>query len=649
MANYWLHRITGGENAVKLSHPLLFEHGILSTGWARCSWDDFVKKSKGGWETFLQEFGYEYPALGNYRSLWNFLQMQEGDIVVVPTRGEFSIYRVVDYHVYTNESLSSIIRKDKLIDEEGKTAYVDKDKKGYSYLFDADGEFIDLGFYRKVCPIAEHLSRDLCDATLRNYLGNPRTNININEIATHVDIVINNINSMAHIRLDRTFWPVGHGAFYTETFRNDDHKPMFTAVYDCGSGNNMGKTIPTQNGAAGAHQRQSPPFIASKADDFINTLKTDNQPVPNIDIVFVSHFHADHINGLPHLLPHVKRLVLPQLCNDRLLESFLYNAIVTDDGQLNVDSEAQRLIIQLAEKNLRFEGREEPFLITEVIPSDEERNRQAEREEKNRHVDANSLGNQLISGTPIKVDLIPAKVFSWLYIPVNVDYDANRADAIITEIQNNTNRTLRKNNGDIDWLELCNAVKMIGLDGIIEIYKRHFGIIDPQTKKEYSALHNTYSMPVFSGPYSFTPEMDFHADVYYEPVDMYWHVRHYYHALPIPMIGSYMMEPLCKLSSCLYMGDFCTNEGNKFEQLKSALETYYYRAGLQQVPHHFSDKGNHRQELYVGRLFAFGNVTDAKDPSFSRTICDHIRYVGCSPLVITKDKYSIVILHYNFF
>lgn len=31
---YWLHRITGGANAMKLSHPLLFEHRILSIGWS---------------------------------------------------------------------------------------------------------------------------------------------------------------------------------------------------------------------------------------------------------------------------------------------------------------------------------------------------------------------------------------------------------------------------------------------------------------------------------------------------------------------------------------------------------------------------------------------------------------------------------------
>ena len=39
---YWLHRITGGPNATKLSHPLLFKHNILSTGWSELSYDEFV-------------------------------------------------------------------------------------------------------------------------------------------------------------------------------------------------------------------------------------------------------------------------------------------------------------------------------------------------------------------------------------------------------------------------------------------------------------------------------------------------------------------------------------------------------------------------------------------------------------------------------
>jgi len=40
---------------------------------------------------------------------------------------------------------------------------------------------------------------------------------------------------MAEIKLERTIWPVGHGAFYTEQFKNEHGDVLFTAVYDCGS------------------------------------------------------------------------------------------------------------------------------------------------------------------------------------------------------------------------------------------------------------------------------------------------------------------------------------------------------------------------------------------------------------------------------
>ena len=36
--------------------------------------------------------------------------------------------------------------------------------------------------------------------------------------------------------MERIFHPIGHGAFYTERFYEDDNDaPLFTAVYDCGS------------------------------------------------------------------------------------------------------------------------------------------------------------------------------------------------------------------------------------------------------------------------------------------------------------------------------------------------------------------------------------------------------------------------------
>ena len=101
------------------------------------------------------------------------------------------------------------------------------------------------------------------------------------------------------MRLERTFWPVGHGAFYTEKFGG-----RVTVVYDCGSG-----LAPVRNIGG---KDVSPKDVADRVNGFLPPKKDeDGNVIKDIDLLFISHFHADHINGVPALLPRVKRLVLP--------------------------------------------------------------------------------------------------------------------------------------------------------------------------------------------------------------------------------------------------------------------------------------------------------------------------------------------------
>lgn len=87
----------------------------------------------------------------------------------------------------------------------------------------------------------------------------------------------------------RTFHPVGHGAFYTEKHMIDGDP--FTIVYDCGS--------------------MSPKKIDLK--NMVEKFFTEDQPI--IDILFISHFDEDHINGIEFLKNHcnIKRVVMPLL------------------------------------------------------------------------------------------------------------------------------------------------------------------------------------------------------------------------------------------------------------------------------------------------------------------------------------------------
>ena len=93
-----------------------------------------------------------------------------------------------------------------------------------------------------------------------------------------------------------TFHPVGHGLFYTGIIKNLESRNQFTFIYDCG-GKNTG--------------------IDSRI------LKADLPEV--IDLLIVSHFHADHINGILELKKKckIKTAILPYLDETKKIYIFL--------------------------------------------------------------------------------------------------------------------------------------------------------------------------------------------------------------------------------------------------------------------------------------------------------------------------------------
>ena len=94
----------------------------------------------------------------------------------------------------------------------------------------------------------------------------------------------------------RTFHPVGQGAFYSERFCEDGGRTVFTVVYDCGT-------------------ETSATIMDVSLDKQIEQFCSSLGPAPQIDILFISHFHADHINGLERLLKKAKveKTVIPMI------------------------------------------------------------------------------------------------------------------------------------------------------------------------------------------------------------------------------------------------------------------------------------------------------------------------------------------------
>lgn len=76
----------------------------------------------------------------------------------------------------------------------------------------------------------------------------------------------------------RSFLPVGQGAFYCERFRDLLEDKSINMVYDCGSSN--GKVVIEREIAKSFRKGET------------------------IHALFISHFHDDHINGIPFLMKH---------------------------------------------------------------------------------------------------------------------------------------------------------------------------------------------------------------------------------------------------------------------------------------------------------------------------------------------------------
>lgn len=93
--------------------------------------------------------------------------------------------------------------------------------------------------------------------------------------------------------LERVFMPVGQGAFYIEKFFDD-----FTVVYDCGS-------------------YKSTSIVEESIENSIINTK--------IDLLVISHYHEDHINGLEYVFKNfnVKRMLMPYMDLSEKVESYV--------------------------------------------------------------------------------------------------------------------------------------------------------------------------------------------------------------------------------------------------------------------------------------------------------------------------------------
>lgn len=164
------------------------------------------------------------------------------------------------------------------------------------------------------------------------------------------------------MRFNRTFHPVGHGAFFTEQIYDDNNKVLFTAVYDCGSSNQSDLQKPL--------------------NDFIKTCN-------HIDLLCISHFDNDHISGI--------NLLSKQLLNKNTIVLIPFKF---PKALIVLNHPITAIITMLLNINVRIIG----------VDADDE-------SEPSREMDYEELrdGRIIKEGTAIQINRLHYK---WIYVPL---------------------------------------------------------------------------------------------------------------------------------------------------------------------------------------------------------------------------------------
>lgn len=364
-------------------------------------------------------------------------------------------------------------------------------------------------------------------------------------------------------KMIREIHPVGQGAFYTENFTSDN----FMVAYDCGSYAD-GLSMP----------RKTPDNLVHIIDEVIDDCK--------VDILFVSHFHLDHINGIEYLLSKNNKrikIVLPRISLN-LQALYLVSMALEDAGTLSSYTSISAFM-----RHLWGHGEnQDDIIFVEGIEGD-------------------NLGNELdirkIQGHIKSGDILSLNN-KWMYVPIV--YIARDLEDLACKFKMQIegegivfNDGFLKVKNDKEWKK------------VVSIYKK---VVNYK-----SSLENNASLIVYSGPIhkarvmreivneSITPTYD--MDYMFWTQRMHRYNRHSDHH-----------------SGALYVGDMEDKKAwdeiyKKLTNVKDDIHISVLNTiGLVQISHHGSMNEFNRilsEELEASRAFCcYGSENKYKHPSY---------------------------------
>lgn len=390
--------------------------------------------------------------------------------------------------------------------------------------------------------------------------------------------------------MQRIFHPVGQGAFFSERF-SETETPL-NIVYDCGS-----TSLSTK-------------FLKTK----INSSFRKNE---TIDILFISHFHADHINGIEFLMKGrtIKNVVIPYLDDEEkalikisnfLEEGYIETSII--DSPETFFGEDTRIIRVAADgdsRNLINELKDD-FNID--LPN------------QNKGVSTQGSSTTIASGTVLRFSHLTL----WQFIPFNYKMIV-RAKPFVDAVEA-AGLKLK----DLNSIEKIQASKKI----LIEAYKK----VDNDL--------NRTSLILYSGPIT-TPN----------PINLNPCYLNYERSF-------FPFKSIFHRAGCLYTGDADFNEPNLVSDLEKRLSDLTANIGTLVAPHHGAIVNFNEELLTIvpslqSTIFPYGKENSYGHPSDSvvANIVGHNIFMSIIPdpwrtprnmiIRVTEDVSSVAIFKFN--
>lgn len=387
------------------------------------------------------------------------------------------------------------------------------------------------------------------------------------------------------MKLIRTFHAVGHGAFYTERFYENEIN-IANIVFDCGC----------YEGPKSCNSRQ---YYERQINDIVDKVFPLYNEKTSIDALFISHFHTDHINGIPKLLQNcdVQRVIMPKLTDEAYMQSIMYSHFV-----LGMDLNESLQTLEQFKDAIRY-GEEGNNIIEVEIDEDD-----ISSDGVFDNIDLKELQSPI--SKPTVLTLFSAK---WKYIPFSTK---ERKHQLINALKQGV-------------VALCPALSKVPVDfkAIAQLLTNQPTLLN-QCKTVYENVfggknyHNSYSMTLFSGTCesSSTCAQQCHQ-----------HVKNL---------------PRYCTKNCMYMGDFeahpkKSRKNTNCDQLLTFYDKFWEKVGIIQVPHHGS-RDNMNIALYSPSKIAL--ISAGKDDVYHNPHLDVITELqkqNCIPIVVTEAPSTV--------